>query len=129
MQSKYKPVVEVFFLSVVAFLLHKAILFLLRNQINETAFHYSLLTLYLFFLIGSILIISILIKIKKNNIDSVGLTFLLLTSIKMVAAYILVHPILQESNTSASEKINFYSVFALFLVIETIVTIRILNKK
>ena len=129
-QSKYKPIIEVFFLSIIAFLLHKTILFLLGNQINETDFHYSLLTLYLFFLICSSGIVFILIKVMKKNIDIVGQTFLLLTSIKMVVAYILLHPILQESNKLvASEKINFYTVFALFLAIETIVTIRILNKK
>jgi hypothetical protein len=103
---------------------------LLGNQINETDFHYSLSTLYLFFFICSVLILLVLIKVKKNNIDSVGLTFLLLTTIKMVLAYVLLHPILQGPNELvASEKINFYSVFALFLIIETIVTIRILNKK
>ncbi|MBK9225193.1 MAG: hypothetical protein IPO23_12295 [Flavobacterium sp.] len=100
------------------------------NHLKEAAFHYSLLTLYLFFLICSSVIVFILIKVMKKNIDIVGQTFLLLTSIKMVVAYILLHPILQESNKLvASEKINFYSVFALFLIIETIVTIRILNKK
>ena len=129
-QSKYKPIFEVFFLSIIAFLLHKTILFLLGNQINETDFHYSLSTLYLFFFICSVLILLVLIKVKKNNIDSVGLTFLLLTTIKMVLAYVLLHPILQGPNELvASEKINFYSVFALFLIIETSVTIRILNKK
>lgn len=129
-QSKNKPIFEVFSLSIIAFLVHKTILFLLGNQINETAFHYSLFTLYLFFLICSILIVFILIKVKKSNIDSVGLTFLLLTTVKMVFAYILLHPILQgPKGLVTSEKINFYSVFALFLIIETIVTIRILNKK
>ena len=129
-QSKFRPIVEVFFLSIIAFLAHKTILFLLGNQINETAFHYSLSTLYLFFFICSVLILLVLIKVKKNNIDSVGLTFLLLTTIKMVFAYILLHPILQGPNKLVtSEKINFYFVFALFLLIETTVTIRILNKK
>jgi len=129
-QSKNKPIFEVFSLSIIAFLVHKTILFLLGNQINETAFHYSFFTLYLFFFICSILIVFILIKVKKNNIDSVGHTFLLLTSVKMVLAYILLHPILQgPKGLVTSEKINFYSVFALFLIIETIVTIRILNKK
>lgn len=129
-QSKNKPIFEVFSLSIIAFLVHKTILFLLGNRINQTAFHYSLFTLYLFFLICSILIVFILIKVKKSNIDSVGLTFLLLTTVKMVFAYILLHPILQGPNgLVTSEKINFYSVFALFLIIETIVTIRILNKK
>jgi hypothetical protein len=67
---------------------------------------------------------------KEKNIDSVGQTFLLLTSIKMVVAYVLLHPILQSTNQLlTAEKVNFFITFALFLTIETVVTIRILNKK
>jgi hypothetical protein len=66
---------------------------------------------------------------KEKNIDSVGQTFLLLTSIKMIIAFILLHPILQSTNQLMTpEKMNFFFTFAVFLAIETIVTIRILNK-
>ena len=129
MNNKYKPVLEVFFLSVIAFLIHE-LFFFLTDKANITAgFMYSVPVLYLFFLVCSVIILLILIRMKEKNIDSVGQTFLLLTSIKMVVAYILLHPILQSTNQLLTpEKTNFFITFAIFLTIETIVTIRILNK-
>ena len=66
---------------------------------------------------------------KAKNIDSVGNTFMLLTCVKMVLAYVLLHPILESVNANvASEKTNFFVIFAVFLTIETAVSIRLLNK-
>jgi hypothetical protein len=46
----------------------------------------------------------------------------------MAIAYIVLLPILNADTKSvAIEKINFFIVFALFLAIETIITIRIVN--
>jgi hypothetical protein len=130
MINKYKPVLEVLILSLIAFVLHKTILFFTVSTLIEQGFRYSLPILYLFFVMCSLLIVLVLIKMKEKNIDSVGQTFLLLTSIKMVVAYVLLHPILQSTNQLlTAEKVNFFITFALFLTIETVVTIRILNKK
>jgi hypothetical protein len=130
MNNKYKPVLEVFFLSFVAFLIHKLLFLLMAKDNLEEGFMYSIPVLYLFFLVCSIIILFILIRMKIKNIDSVGQTFLLLTSIKMVVAYILLYPILQSTNKLLTpEKTNFFITFAIFLTIETVVTIRILNKK
>jgi hypothetical protein len=53
-----------------------------------------------------------------------------LTFIKMGISYILLNPILNSSSQFLKvEKINFFITFALFLTIETVVTIRILNNK
>jgi hypothetical protein len=129
MSNKYKPVLEVFFLSLVAFLIHKLFFFFIDKGNSTSGFRYSIPVLYLFFLVCSVIILLILIKIKEKNIDSVGQTFLLLTCIKMVVAYILLHPILQSTNQLMTpEKTNFFITFAMFLTIETVVTIRILNK-
>ena len=129
MNNKYKPVLEVFFLSVVAFFIHELFFFIANKDTITDQFMYSVPVLYSFFLVCSVIILLILITIKEKNIDSVGQTFLLLTSIKMVVAYILLHPILQSTNKLLTpEKINFFITFAIFLTIETVVTIRILNK-
>lgn len=129
MSNKYKPVLEVFLLSVVAFVIHKTIFFFVQNHFNVDIFKYSLPVLYLFFLACSLIILLILIKVKDKNIDNVGQTFLLLTCVKMVIAYILLHPILQSTDKLMTpEKANFFITFAIFLTIETVITIRILNK-
>lgn len=130
MITKYKPVLEVVFLAIMAFFLHKLFFFVTDRTTTANGFMYSICFLYLFFLACSIIILLILIKMREKNIDSVGQTFLLLTSIKMIVAYFLLHPILQSTTKLLTiEKINFFVTFAIFLTIETVVTIRILNKK
>ena len=70
------------------------------------------------------------VKVKEKNIDNVGYTFLLITCIKMAVSYAVLYPILHSGNLNVKvEKIDFFIIFALFLTIETIVTIRILNNK
>ncbi len=130
MIKKYKTLFEVFFLSIVAFLIHKILFFSIGNPNSEQTFHYSLNTLYLIFTIFSLFIVGILTIVKEKNIDSVGNTYLLVTLIKMGISYILLYPILQGTkNFMTPEKSNFIIVFLVFLTIETVVTIRILNKK
>jgi hypothetical protein len=44
--------------------------------------------------------------------------------------YLILKPILQlNTHDNSLEKINFFMIFALFLTIETVLTIRILNRK
>lgn len=126
--KKYRPIVEIGGLSALAFITHS--LFLTFFGSNKTVnFHYSLSELYGFFFCCSLVIVLVLIQMKQKNIDSVGNTFMLLTCIKLVLAYILLHPILNSYHKDlAAEKTNFFLVFAIFLTLETIGTIRMLNK-
>ncbi len=127
--NKYRPLIEVIVIALPSFLIHQLILKLLYPNIQDN-FHYSITTIYTFFVVCSLLIVMILIKIKEKNINSVGNTFLLITCVKMALSYIIVLPLLENiSKNGQLEKFNFFVVFALFLSIETIVTIRILNKK
>lgn len=99
-------------------------------NIDETSFYYQLSTLYSVFAILAIFIVGILIFIKTKNLDIVGMSFLILTTSKMILCYILVRPILNMTPTEMSiQKMNFFGIFILFLAIETIITIRILNNK
>ena len=76
------------------------------------------------------MIILILIIIKKKSIDYVGYVFMLLTCIKMGITFYFAQPILalKEKNNSIEYK-NFLILFLIFLAVETIISIRILNKK
>ena len=66
----------------------------------------------------------------EKNMDYVGYIFLLLTSVKIAISYAVLYPILNSGNLNVNvEKINFFVIFALYLTIETVVTIRILNNK
>lgn len=126
--KKYRPIFETVFLACLAFLLHTLFFtFLSKNGYGFK--HYSLLQLYGFFLTCSLVIVGILIWMKQKNIDSVGNTFMLLTCIKIVLAYLLLLPILNSRyDNIVSEKINFFITFAIFLTIETVVTIRLVNR-
>jgi hypothetical protein len=128
--KKYQPILEILFLSVVIYLIHKLVFFLNDNNPKFQHFHFPIEVVYGFFFICSTLILLILIKVKSKNIDNVGYTFLLVTFIKMAISYVILSPILHSGNPNMRiEKMNFFIIFALFLTIETIVTARFLNKK
>ncbi|MDD5148957.1 MAG: hypothetical protein PHC28_00555 [Flavobacterium sp.] len=128
--KKYQPLLEVLVISLLFYLSHK--LFFILNETNPKFqdFHFPIEYIYGFFFTCSLVIILILIKVKEKSIDNVGNTFLLTTCIKMAISYTILLPILQSKNLNRDvEKIDFFIIFALFLTIETIVTIRILNNK
>jgi len=125
-----KPLLSVLFSGIIGLTIHKIIFHFFISASTEENFIYPIYSLYGVFAILSLLIVAVLLKIKKKNMDTVGYAFLLLTSVKMVVAYIFLKPILETSNSKFEiEKISFFIVFIYFLAIETIVTIRILNNK
>ena len=124
-----QPFIQIIILSLLAYIVDKVVFHFHYSSVEET-FKHSIETIFGFFLFCSLAILFLLIRVKKNNINTVGQTFLLVTSIKMALAYLLVRPILQSTAENvAIEKFNFLIVFAVFLTIETVVTIRILNNK
>ena len=126
---KYRPLLEAIAMAGVALGIHFALLHLVWPSARMNNWQHDITTIYGFFFISSLLIVSILIRIKQKNIDSVGNTFMLLTCIKAVLAYVLLHPILESPQTDvAFEKANFFAVFAVFLTIETIVSVRLVQK-
>ena len=128
--KKYQPILEVVIVSIVGYLVHKLFFYTERNNPSFQNFHYSIETIYRFFLVCSTSIVFILIQVKARSIDNVGYTFLLITCAKMGISYAFLSSILDSSvQNTTIEKNNFFIVFALFLAIETIVTIRILNNK
>ena len=117
------------FLILIVFSIHKG-LFSVLDLNQQTLTKYSLEKLYLCFSAFSLLLVLILIRVRQKNLDIVGNTFLLLTTVKLVIAYIVARPILAVTNKENNlEKWNFFILFMLFLCIETIVTIRLLNQK
>jgi len=128
--KKLQPILEVLFLSTLVYIIHKLVFFLNDDNPKLQGFNFSIETIYEFFFVCSVIIVFILIKVKEKNIDNVGYTFLLVTCIKMAVSYVVLYPILHSGNPNVSiEKLNFFLIFALFLTIETIVTVRILNNK
>lgn len=112
----------------IIYLAHKSIFSIFK--FNENNFIYSLEQLYLFFGLFSVTIQLILIKVKEKNLDIVGNVFLLLTLIKMMVCFALGSSILKTgAGYNSLQKWNFLILFLVFLTIETVLTIIMLNKK
>jgi len=128
--EKFKSIFTILLSGIIGFAIHKLLFYFFVPIVFESDFIYSIPLLYLFFFFFSSLLFLVLDKIKKTNIDNVGYAFLVLTSIKMLVAYIFVKPILSLNLPKTPvEKMNFFIIFIYFLAIETVVTIRILNNK
>lgn len=97
--------------------------------VTNDSFVYPLPLIYLFFLVFSLIILYVLIRIGKKNQEQIGYAFLLLTAVKMVLSYIFARPMLTKGIENPTEKVNFFAVFILFLAIEAYYTARLLNNK
>lgn len=128
--KKSQPIFEVLIVSLLLFVAHKLFFYWNENNPKYQNFSFSLETIYGFFSFSSIIIVSILLFVKHKSKDNVGYTFMLVTSLKTGISFALLNPILNSGlPNSGVEKINFFIVFALFLTIETVVTVRILNNR
>ncbi|MEO7978849.1 hypothetical protein [Flavobacterium sp.] len=126
--ENYKPFLQLFFLAVAAYVLHRITFLVL--EINTKNFFYTIEFLYLIFFGISALLYLILLIVKKKNFEIVGMAFLFGTFTQMLLGYLILRPILEsKSEEVIVEKINFFITFILFLLFETLLTVRLLNEK
>jgi hypothetical protein len=126
--KKLSPFLALLGIVLLLYGIHKMIFYVF--SISQEAFHYSLETLYLLFLISSAIIFKVLLVIRERSFDNVGMSFLWATSLKMVLCYLILRPILQiPKGSNPAERINFFILFIIFLIIETLFTIRLVNEK
>lgn len=126
--KNYKSVFILLITALLLYLLHKVAFSLFG--IDTKAFYYSVETLYLFFSASSLVILLLLLQIKARNPDQFGMAFIWVTGIKIMICCLLLIPLFAHSITHKSvEKMSFFVTFILFLAIETILSIRILNNK
>ncbi len=128
--KKYRPLLQIVFVALPAYLLHKLFFYYNATNPDFQKFHTPIEVIYGFFCICSISIVFFLIQIKEKSEEQTGYAFLFLTCLKMGISYLVLAPILHSGNSNIRiEKMNFFIIFAIFLAIETTVTIRILNNK
>lgn len=128
MINNIRIIKKLIFVALPIFIIH-VLLFKLPFFNNvESEFYYSIPVLYVLFFIFSSLILIVITKISEKNFDNTGMVFMIATSIKMVVAFFLVRPILHLEGNKI-EKINFFAIFIVFLLFETIIVAKILNKK
>ncbi len=126
--KKYKPVLYLFFITFFTYIIHKVVFSFLK--LDDSNFHYTIEILYLIFLAFSTILLIVIVKFQKDKFDSIGMFFMLGTFIQMFLSYLILKPILSDKIHNVSvEKINFFITFILFLLFETLLTARLLNKK
>lgn len=124
-----KTVIFTLLIAVVLFFGNKLILQTESFSQNFKLFRHSLETIYITICSFTVAILVTLLIVNSRNKDIVGLTFLLITSTKAGVLLFVFSDIVASSNKNTVERINFFTVFILFLAIETLITIRLLNKK
>ncbi|MBO9583007.1 MAG: hypothetical protein J7574_02485 [Flavobacterium sp.] len=128
LSKNYKPIFYLLCLALGTYIVHKAVFFF--SEIGTENFHYSLELLYIFFFAISSLLYLILLIVKKKNFEIVGMTFLFGTFAQMLLAYLVLQPILKDkAGESNVEKVSFFVTFVLFLLFQTLLTVRLLNEK
>lgn len=119
---------ELFFLAFPLYVIH-CLVFLLPNlNAAQENFYFSITFLYVLFFVFSKTILFIVKKVSEKSFDNTGMVFMLATFVKTGIVYFIIKPILDSQNNQI-EKINVFVTFICFLLIETIITVRILNKK
>ena len=105
------------------------LVFLMPNlNAAQENFNFSITYLYVLFFVFSKTILFIVKKVSEKSFDNTGMVFMIATSVKTGIVYFIIKPIL-DSQHNQIEKLNVFSIFVCFLLIETIITARILNKK
>ena len=96
---------------------------------NFELYKFPLVITYLVFLLFSISILITLLIVNHKNKDIVGMTFMLITTFKTAVCYFIFSNVISSDNENTIERINFVIVFSVFLTMETLITIQLLNKK
>lgn len=126
--KNYKPILHLFFLAVASYIIHKGVF--LVFEIQDQNFHYTIESLYLIFFAFATVLFLILLQFKTTHFDNIGMLFMGGTFIQMFFFYFVLRPILTDKLPNmAVEKINFFITFILFLLFQTLLTIRLLNEK
>lgn len=126
--KKYRPIWNLILAVIGIYGIHKMVFYYF--SVTTSGFYYSIEIIYLFFFVCSLLVFLILLYIRERNFDQIGLTFMAVTSVKMIFSYIMFRPVLKLIPVSSQiEKNNYFMTFVVFLLIETLLTIRILNEK
>ena len=119
---------ELFFFSFSLFIIHRLVFLLPSLNAAQENFYFSITYLYVLFFVFSKTILFIVKKVSETSFDNTGMVFMIASFVKTGIVYFIIKPIL-DSKDNQIEKSNVFFIFICFLLIETIITVRILNKK
>lgn len=119
---------ELFFFAISFFAIHQLVFLIPSLDAAQESFYFSITFLYVLFFIFSKTILFIVKKVSEKSFDNTGMVFMMATSLKIGIVYFMIKPILNLENNQI-EKVNIFIIFICFLLIESVITVRILNKK
>lgn len=119
---------EIFFFAISFYIIHQLVFLLPSLEAAQKSFYFSITFLYVLFFIFSKAILFIVKKVSEKSFDNTGMVFMIATFVKTGIVYFIVKPIIDLQNNQI-EKLNVFFIFICFLLIETVITMRILNKK
>lgn len=103
--------------------------FVTLNLFSTTPFYYSVWSIYVFHIIISILGHLFLLFVYKNFPDKTGFTFMGMGVLKMMACVVFLIPMIQSDTVDRIPDVGaFFIPYFLFLLFETIVAVRLINK-
>lgn len=115
-----------FVYTLVLFTIH----YLIIQQFSSVIFFYQLWQIYLFLAITTLGVFSIVNFVHKNFSDKSGFAFTGLTLFKMAASIIFFIPLMQsEIVDKVPDIFNFFIPYFLYLILEVIFSVRLINSK
>lgn len=123
--SENKGIVQIISIGLAVYAVQKILFGIL--EVDTTSFRLSLEIIHGIMLGLSVIIMTILNVVFVKNKDVVGMTFLLITSIKVGLIYFIGSYFILDSGNPI-EKWNFYGLFVMYLGLETIFTAKRLNR-
>jgi hypothetical protein len=101
--------------------------FFFKNE--QELFHFENYKIITLFTSLSFIVCATSYYFYKKNFDIVGYVFLFLTMVKMISLLFISKTLLSSNTILDFEKYHFFVLFFLFLMVETYLTILLLNKK
>lgn len=98
------------------------------SQVHD--FFYATWSIYLFLFVTTLLIYVLLLFVNANFPDFTGFAFLGTTFVKMMAAVVFLIPLIQSEGRETNLDIAaFFIPYFLFLLFETVFSVRLINKR
>lgn len=90
---------------------------------------YNLIQIYFFEFILSLLMVVGIVMTKTKMPHNLGYMFLVFITVKTIANYLFISPVLKSEGDQSFVKHNFLLVFVIFLVFDVYVTFKLLNEE
>lgn len=103
--------------------------FIMQSLSDKYNFFYAAWSIYLFNILATFIVYLLLIYINKNFSTYTGFTFLGASFFRMMAAVVFLIPFIKSGAANPIVDVSaFFIPYFLFLLFETVFTIRLINK-